>query len=795
MADTNPAGERGSVVGGSDEPAPDADSDTTSSSPSGHSRLSDVLGVAWVVIAAVLMLLPALVHGTSYGPIDILRTTGLTSISNVKIHNSVIGDQIRLFLPWTNLVWTQVHQGHLPLWNPYSALGSPLAFNWESAPLSIPVLVGYLFPVHLAYTAQIIVTLLIAGTGVYVLGRVLGLSPLGCAMAATVFELSGPVIGWLGWPNTSVMAWLGWVFAALVLILRGKRRGRSIVFFAVILACAVYAGDPEEVLVSLGLSTAVFAFATLALRTPALRGSGPVRRPLVDLIAASAAGGALAAPLILPGLQLASKSNRFAVGPTNGPKTLPLSNVVHLVFQSFDGLPLIHSQWFGYSNYVETAVYIGVIPLVLAVMTVVLRAHQREVLAFGALVVATGAIVFLPPLVSFLDKFVIGTYWLFAMQPMVLGIAVLSGMGIDIIRSHHRERRVRRVLGIGFALAAVLLALVWLLAEGGLPKKAASIRAHSFIWPAIEVVVGLAVAGALVKLAGRPLKARLWQRVGVGSLAGFVLLACGSAFLVNAGAAIPSTSSTYLTPTPAVTALKAAVGSSVVGFGVPCNPGPRVGILENVNIVYGIQEISSYDPMTPRAFYDQNWLQTTGVPGGKPEADNFCPVFPTARLARLWGVGYVLVFPGFPGPEGSVFVKKIGDEDLYRIPGVSAAELVSPTSRNGFPNVNASGTPVAVSGRDTPTWRIVTDATSAKVLRVHLSNVPGWHATVNGRPLALEPFDGAMLQTRLPAGHDVVELNYYPTSFTEGLVVAACALGALLAMLAFESRRRKTRLP
>ena len=121
------------------------------------------------------MLVPALAHGTSLGPYDILQNSGLNRVPNVKVHNPTLQDQIRLFIPWTSLVWTQVHQGHLPLWNPYSAVGMPLAFNWESAPLSLPVLIGYLFPVRLAYTAQLVVTVVIAGTGVYVLGRVLRL--------------------------------------------------------------------------------------------------------------------------------------------------------------------------------------------------------------------------------------------------------------------------------------------------------------------------------------------------------------------------------------------------------------------------------------------------------------------------------------------------------------------------------------------------------------------------------------------------------------------------------------------
>ena len=100
----------------------------------GRWGIFDVVGLAGVVIAGVLVLVPALVHGTFLGAYDILQNTGLNKVPEAKVHNSSQLDQISLFIAWTSLVWTQVHQGHLPLWNPYSALGMPLAFNWESLP-------------------------------------------------------------------------------------------------------------------------------------------------------------------------------------------------------------------------------------------------------------------------------------------------------------------------------------------------------------------------------------------------------------------------------------------------------------------------------------------------------------------------------------------------------------------------------------------------------------------------------------------------------------------------------------
>ena len=279
--------------------------------PRGHWKASDAFGLAVVVIAGVLVLVPTLAHGTFFGSYDILQSNGLNKVPNVKVHNSNLFDQISIFIPWTNLVWNEVHQGHLPLWNPYSVLGMPLAFNWESAPLSLPALLGYLFPVRLAYTVQVLVTLVVAGSGVYVLGKVLRLGMLGCMTAAIAFELCGPFMANLGWALASVWSWGGWVLAAMILVLRGEKRAQAIVFLAIAIVFAIYAGNPEDQAL-LALSLVVFVLSMLLFRAPALGGSGPIRRPAVDLGIGAIAGTALAAPLILPGLQLGE-------GPTAPP--------------------------------------------------------------------------------------------------------------------------------------------------------------------------------------------------------------------------------------------------------------------------------------------------------------------------------------------------------------------------------------------------------------------------------------------------------------------------------------------
>ncbi len=748
----------------------------------------DILGLAFVVGAGVLVLVPALVHGTSLGPYDILQNSGLNKTPRVEVHNPTLLDQIRLFIPWTSLVWTQVHQGHLPLWNPYSALGMPLAFNWESAPLSLPVLIGYLFPVRLAYTAQLVVTVVTAGTGIYVLGKVLRLGTLGCTTAAVVFALSGPFIGYLGWPLSSVMSWGGWLFAAVVLILRGEKRAPAIVLLAAVTAFAIYAGDPEGVLL-LALSAAVFALAILLFRVPALGGSGPILRPATDLGLSVLAGAALAAPLLLPGLQLAKGSNRTYVGPNLLPKGLPSTELVHLVFQGFDGLPLLHSQWFGLSAYEASCVYVGVIVLVLAALALVLRWRRPEVRSFALVAVVMGLLVFVPPLVSVLDNSVARIYWIFAMTPMVLAIAVLSGVGMDILVRSHRERSVRRALGIGFAAMAVVLGITWLVSRRGLTPSQVGIRSQSFIWPTIAVIVGLVVVWTLAKLP-------TWTRTHplppavAGTVAGSLLLLVETGFLLASGAPLLSSSSQYPTSTPAVTALKRAVGSAVVGSGASPAFSSGAGIMTNANLLYDVQEFAAYDPMTPHAYFS---LHKTRVSVLAEYEDIFSPAIASSRAARLYGISYVLEPKRVPGPKGSVFDRKIGNEDLYRVPRAAAATLVALRPDGSLPGIYVLGTPVSVAHPSPNTWRMVTSTATPSVLRLRLSDVPGWHASIDGKPVGLRQFAGLMLELRVPAGRHSVELRYWPDTLTVGTVLAAGSVFALAIALIL-SRIRPRRL-
>jgi hypothetical protein len=416
-----------------------------------------------------------------------------------------------------------------------------------------------------------------------------------------------------------------------------------------------------------------------------------------------------------------------------------------------------------------------------------------------------GVIVYVPVVESLLDGLPLlgNVLWRRATMPMAFAVAVLAGMGVDVVVRSHHDRVVRAWMAGAFGVAAVVLLALWVFGRGHLPPVEATIRAKSFLWPVIAIAVGLAVTAMLVQVQRRRgSDPRTAGRLTVGRCAGAVFLVVETVFLVTAGTSLWSSSPTYLSPTPGETALARAAGGSLVGFGLnTCFSPSQLGIVPDVNVALGVKEFGVYEPLIPRD-YGLSWKGATGLSAAPSEYPGvpfsvFCPAVETATIARLYGIGYVLERKGSPGPHGSVFDQAVGDEYLYRIPGSGPATLTPIPSTGKLPASTALGTVVPVSDPDPSSWRLVTDGTGPQVLRLRLSAAPGWHATIDGRPLPLRSFAGVMLQARIPPGRHVVVVRYWPSTFTAGIVLAVGCVVTFGAVFLAGSlrRRRRPRLP
>ncbi|MGA2522375.1 MAG: YfhO family protein [Acidimicrobiales bacterium] len=738
-------------------------------------RLPDVLGVAWTVLAVVAVMAPVLRPGVHLGSFDLLSRIGLTKASGVRVHSQFPADQALYFVPLTNLAWTQVHQGHLPLWNPYNVLGVPIAFTWQSGVFSVPVLLSYLVPVHAAYTVIVLSKLIIAGTGAYTLCRVLGTGPVAAAFGGTAFELSGPMVHYAGWAMTSVTCWSGWIFAAAFLLVRGSHRLRHGILLALAVGAAVYGGHPES-LVVLAVSLLIFVGVLVGVR--AHRVGGALRRPIVDVLVAGACGAGLGAPLILPGLQVVQASGRAAA---SGGAAFGLTHVTDLA-TAVQG-----------TDFRVPSPYLGVLSLVLAVVALRVLWRRAVVLALGAVAAVGLLLVFQTPLYSVVQAApeVGQVTWNRDVMLVALAVAVLGALGLDALVRATRPAVTRRWSLGGLGVAAVVVGLVALAVGVGAQHTGSGSAAGRLAAAGASVVVGLALVAAAGQGGVRRVR---WAAAG--------LVATQTVVLVVAGVSSWSISSGTFPTTVAVRTLQRTVGTSLVSidtcqtkaFSPPL--GTEVGIRPNANVAYGVHEFAAYEPALPTAYFD-SWEAVSGTvfKSNVRRVGLFCPDVTTAAEARIYGVSYILALPHTRTPAGAQRVGTVGGEELFHVTGSAQATVSALAPPGRVLADDAPGTPVAASHPSPSSLRVVTDAAGPRMLRLRVTALPGWSATIDGRPLSLRSWaSGSMLEAEVPAGHHVVELQYWPKAFTEGIVLAGIiTLGGLaaLALHAFGGRYRR----
>jgi hypothetical protein len=787
--------------------------------------------LAWLVAMAAAFLTPALSRGSALGPYDILHTIGLTSTAHPTVHNAVDSDEIQEFIAWQALAWKQVHAGVLPLWDRFNLLGMPYGFNFEAAPFSLTVALGYVFPLGLAHTATIAARLIIAGSGAYVLCRMLRLGVLPAVLGATAFELSGAFTIWLGTYQAGVYCFLGWVLAASVGLLRARRRTLPAVLLAVSLALAFAAGEPQvDVLVVAVLVVFVAVVVIARVRRGSDGWNGRLAaRMVLDHVLALVAGAGLAAPLLLPAGQLLASSAR-STGPYVS--ALPPHEIIHLLFASYSGVPTTLASYIGPNDVYVSMVYVGGVALALALTGFAWVRRRPEALAFGILAVGFVVALFFPPVVTAMRH--IPELKVFrldlATTPLDFALAVLAAFGAQapLARRRATSRAVPDAVpaavpaamvgdrvdagvdpGIArwgdrlFIAATVLLAITLSVFEvrvgvsaGHLSRAQVSVRAASFIWPTVSVgsCAVIAIARAVVRHGVGGAGSR-WPRFtqsvarGAGLLAGRVglglLVGVEAAFCIVSGAWFISSSANPLPVTPAVATLEHLTHGQLVGIG-SCteNAFADLGIMPNVNAAYGVPELIDYDPIIPKAYYASYGRLTHGSTA--PLVPHvFCPAVTSVRVARAYGVAYVLEPAGQPGPAGTFKVGVVHGEGVYAVPGAGRVELVPRSSR-------LAPTPVAGARESAGgTWTVRVSDPSRSTLVFRVTAVPGWQASLDGRPLALHRVDTVLLEAAVPAGRHVVVLRYWPSLFTAGLIVCAVTAGVLLALVGWAWRLRR----
>ncbi len=783
-------------------------------------RRQAILCLAGLVLFALLMHWPVFLQGKTVSAFDLsyftfLAYRGQRPADIERPSNYLFSDPVLLFNVWD----LAMYDGPLErpwLWNPYTAFGSPLLANAQSAPLFPLKAIAYgPAGVRRGFGFLCFLKMLLAGLFMWAYMRALGAGAIGRTLGALAFMACGFMVAWLQWALTSVALFLPLVLLGCEHLTRRKLRS-GFLLISVATVFGFLGGHPETSF-HLAVAAGVYLVARLVLGSPRSGEDRPasLRSGLTSV--GVFVGGVLVGALV-SGVQLvptvesirlsALAEERADDGPARrrgvtgflgDPGRVHHEVMTYLVPNTW-GNPSLHSHWWGkYSNYNESAAYAGIGVTLLAVFAWRYCARDRRILVLCLLqLLSLGFILKLPLVldtVGRLPLFDIAANKRFLLV-FCLANAAMAGLALDHLLAARKLSRVGLVW-----LAIIVAAFTALVVRDHVLRFASNphdwIRAYGRRQLAHFVV--FLVPWVVVLFLWR-MKALLRTIVA----AGLLVLVAADVTLIYFGYN-PFVRPDLIYPTtPAVEFLRAQPG--------PVRALPLEGeIGPNVMTLYGLEDPRIYDAVVyvPCA----ELLKRLGADGPWHVVEE-----PNTRLCSIAGVRFIYARPEWSAPPSAKLelvyedeLSKIyenGDalplayvsrgwqevaspEEAYdllaqadfpwqtrvAVEAAGGARVARPPDEDARPHVAA---PIVARH---PHEVVVELPADAGLLVLSDTFYPGWKAFVDGEPRPIHRVNGTFRGVFVEAGDRKVVFRYAPASFRWGVVLSLVGVAALLGVV------------
>ena len=814
--------------------SPSASEVTASALPTSASKSASVplwLPPLFYLILSLVFLYRSIFTGSVFLPADLLlHAAPFTGTSMAAGHvagqwNPLRWDGIAQFYPWRHFAAQAIHSGTLPLWNPYQLSGTPFVANSQSAPFYPGNFLFYVMPVMRAFAFSAVFHLTLAGWFTYLLARRLKCSEAASLFAGTAFAFSAWQVCWLQLP--SFLATSCWIPLALAiihaLVASHKKRARLMAGLALSVGMMLLAGHLQ--IAFYGLLAAGFWTAALIINSVRNKNTGALPAVTLAIVAGFVGGGLLAAPQLLPAVELSKISHRVSKPSAEGYAlytgyALPRAGLVQLALPGFFGgdTDPENKYWGFYTQHVgdtdiairhnaaETAVYVGIVTLLLGLYGVFAAAlpggnvNRFRTLFFGLLAVVALLLALGTPL-NYLTYFGIPGFSQSGSPARVLVLwaltwAMLGAFGVDALGQTHRSDERVRIAAIAsfFLLTALGLSSVATALSVQLPGfkplvpmlGEALTRAQEDAVRLVVIVCAsfqLMLPGVRKKLSAGP----AIRPVSIGGIA--LLLAVIDLFAAGMRINPVSSPEVVYPVTPGIAYLQKNTGHERI---MPVNlhwslySGPKSVLPPNAGMVYGLRDVQGYDSLMPGAY--KAWANRFTIADSRPGAQgrrdsspvevanmiffqdpNSADVPETAALfaitpnAESWN----------PDPGQSPSGQHVGEAqdagmEIYRLPGKPRAEML-----NGSANWVEDGL-----NRVT----LATMADTGGTLLLRDQRYPGWRAYIDtfasSVPIQGDSSNPAMRKVSVGPGKHTVYFRFEPASATLGIYLAlACLAG------------------
>src|SRR3989337_527885 len=233
--------------------------------------------------------------------------------------------------PVNKLIGDIYKRGELPLWNPYQGAGTPLAAQYSTRAFFPYQIAEDISPVW-TWDFFLLGRLLIAGFFTFLFLRSAGLSCIPAFGGGLFYMLSGAFTWFINLEQFTNVGMMVPVYMHSLERLASRHRLREMAFAGISTGLLLLAGQPETAFFAALLGGAYYLFRLIQIRS---------LRRIVGYLVSSALGLALAAPLILPFIELEANAHHLhPAGGEMGFMNLPVpAHMLALVAPAFFEYP------------------------------------------------------------------------------------------------------------------------------------------------------------------------------------------------------------------------------------------------------------------------------------------------------------------------------------------------------------------------------------------------------------------------------------------------------------------------
>jgi uncharacterized membrane protein YfhO len=289
------------------------------------------------------------------------------------------GLPILQFYPWHELSFDLILHGQIPLWNSYNGLGTPLFANYQSAlfyPGTWFIFLFYIFgKLDGLVWGHLIVNILhlsLAGVGIIKIAEHKKYSYYAAILSALSFSLGGYFLARFGFFSMIwAGAWYPWIFFFTLKIAEKKKYSVETIKLSIVSTLLLLSGHAQ-------LCWYILLFSVVYLIFQYRRPMAEWFRIIIQFVLANLLAVGISAIQLLPTAELLLHSQRSDA--VNMATSMTYSfwpwHFLNFLNPHIFGHPISGDYW-GYAAYWEDAVYIGLLPILLAISVIILAFRKK----------------------------------------------------------------------------------------------------------------------------------------------------------------------------------------------------------------------------------------------------------------------------------------------------------------------------------------------------------------------------------------------------------------------------------